>query len=204
MCARRQACKARSLVTLGGSKVTPTGKSDDGAWWKISYSNQDAYIFASYAVAGGTYGSTAAVTGNTSAVQVTSDFLNVRSGPGLGNAVIGKLDGGASVQTTGKSADGAWLKISYSGQEAFIYAAYTTGGNAAPVNAPATPSPAIKGAGNFEAGGHIRSFDFLPQMREKMNPRSFLNAEWVATETEVGKRVFGMFQARIEKQRGQG
>ncbi len=44
---------------------------------------------------------------------------------------------------------------------------------------------------------------FLPQMREKMNPRSFLNAEWVATETEVGKRVFGMFQARIEKQRGQ-
>ena len=45
---------------------------------------------------------------------------------------------------------------------------------------------------------------FLPQMREKMNPRSFLNAEWVATETEVGKRVFGMFQARIEKQRGQG
>ncbi len=28
------------------------------------------------------------------------------------------------------------------------------------------------------------------------------NGEWVATQTEAGKYVFGIFQARIEKQRG--
>ncbi len=42
---------------------------------------------------------------------------------------------------------------------------------------------------------------FLTQIRAEMNPRAFVNAEWVATQTEVGQRVFSMFQARVEKAR---
>lgn len=43
---------------------------------------------------------------------------------------------------------------------------------------------------------------WLDRIRAELNPRSFRNAEWVATQTEAGKYVFGIFQARIEKQRG--
>lgn len=156
----------------GGTKITPLGKSSDGTWWKISYSGSDAYIYAQYAVAGGAYssGAPAASTGSGSTVQVTSDYLNVRAGPGLDQQIVGKLDGGASVQAAGRSSDGAWLKISYNGQDAYIYAAYTTGGGgttspATQSSAPAAPAPS-RNTGGFELGGHIKSFDFLGQMKD--------------------------------------
>lgn len=42
---------------------------------------------------------------------------------------------------------------------------------------------------------------WLERIQAELNPRAFKNAHWVATETEAGKRVFAIFQARIEKQR---
>jgi uncharacterized protein YraI len=156
----------------GGSKVTPTGKSDDGQWWKIDYNGTTAYIYAAYAVAGGTYGA-AAASGGTAAsgtAAVTSDFLNVRAGPGLDQTIISKLDGGATVQVLGRSADGAWLKISFNGGEAYVYAAYTTAGAGTGTAAAAAPAAAAaapaRSAGGFELGGHIRSTDFLNQMKD--------------------------------------
>lgn len=151
----------------GGTKITPLGKSDDGGWWKISYSGTEAYIYAEYAVAGGSYGATAAVsTGGGSTVSVTSDYLNVRSGPGLGNSIIGQLNGGASVDTLGKSSDGAWWKINYNGTEGYIYAAYTTGGATAAAAAPAPATTASASTGGFEVGAHIRGTDYLGQMKD--------------------------------------
>jgi hypothetical protein len=44
-------------------------------------------------------------------------------------------------------------------------------------------------------------YPFLDKIRTDINPRAFRNAQWVATETEAGKVVFALFQARIEKQR---
>lgn len=43
---------------------------------------------------------------------------------------------------------------------------------------------------------------WLDRIRAEINPRAFRNAEWVATQTDAGKYVFGLLQARIEKQRG--
>ena len=151
----------------GGTKVTPVGKSDDGAWWKISYNGTDAYIYAQYAVAGGSYDTAAAPTTSSGSgtVSVTSDYLNVRSGPGTSYDILGQLSGGQSVQTAGQSTDGAWWKISYNGQDAYIYAAYTSGGAATTTAAPATTA-ATHATGGFELGGHIRSFDYLNQMKD--------------------------------------
>ena len=44
---------------------------------------------------------------------------------------------------------------------------------------------------------------WLERIRAELNPRAFRNAEWVATETEAGKRLFAVFEARVAKQRGQ-
>ncbi|MCS7060791.1 MAG: SH3 domain-containing protein [Anaerolineae bacterium] len=151
----------------GGTKITPLGRSADGQWWRINYNGAEAFIFAQFAVAGGTYtAGTGAAGGGTA--TVTSDFLNVRSGPGLGNPIIGRLNRGNSVTVLGRSADGAWLRINYNGGEAFVFAAYTTagGGAAAPAPAaPAAPAPAGRFSG-FELGAHINTTQFLGQMRD--------------------------------------
>lgn len=40
---------------------------------------------------------------------------------------------------------------------------------------------------------------FLAEIRAAANPRSFSNAEWVATETEAGKRIYAIFAERQKK-----
>ncbi len=39
---------------------------------------------------------------------------------------------------------------------------------------------------------------FLAGYRERMGPRSFMNAEWVATHTEIGKALFARQQQRVK------
>lgn len=164
-----------------GTKVAPTGQSTDGQWWRITYNGQEAYIFAQYAVEGGTASTTTNATTATTAtatgpgtVTVTSEFLNVRAGPGLDQAIIGKLANGDSTKPTGQSSDGVWWQITYSGQVAYIYAAYTTsGGTGASTSTTATttaaPAPVAAApggnVGNFGIGGHIHTFDYLAQMK---------------------------------------
>ncbi len=38
----------------------------------------------------------------------------------------------------------------------------------------------------------------LERLRKEMSPTAFTNAEWVATESAVGKQRFAMFQKRVE------
>jgi hypothetical protein len=40
---------------------------------------------------------------------------------------------------------------------------------------------------------------YLAQIRAAGNPRSFRNAEWVATETEMGRSILTTFRARVTK-----
>ena len=80
-----------------GTQVSTLGQSADGAWWKISYGGKEAYIFAQYAVSGGSAVSTPSAT-SPGSVTVTSEYLNVRAGPGLDQTIIGKLANGDNVK----------------------------------------------------------------------------------------------------------
>jgi dipeptidyl aminopeptidase/acylaminoacyl peptidase len=55
---------------------------------------------------------------------VTAYSLNVRTGPGVAYPIIGGLSRGDTVEVTGKNVAGTWLRIAYSGREAWIAAAY--------------------------------------------------------------------------------
>lgn len=44
---------------------------------------------------------------------------------------------------------------------------------------------------------------YVEQYRTVANPNAFRNAEWVATQTEAGKRIFEMFRARVEQRLAQ-
>lgn len=41
---------------------------------------------------------------------------------------------------------------------------------------------------------------WLERYRQEISPRAFRNAEWAATQCEMGKTIFASFRARVEKQ----
>jgi hypothetical protein len=106
-------------------------------------------------------------------VRVTSDYLNVRAGPGIDQERVGQLQGGQVVTVLGTV--GEWLKINYNGVQAYVFAAYTEpasgGSSSGNAPAPATPAPVTGGAnasGSFEIGAHIRGDGgILPRMRNE-------------------------------------
>ncbi|MEN0661117.1 N-acetylmuramoyl-L-alanine amidase [Caldifermentibacillus hisashii] len=53
---------------------------------------------------------------------VTADVLNVRSGPGTGYQIIGKLTYGSAILVTGQS--GTWYAITYNGKTGYVSSAY--------------------------------------------------------------------------------
>jgi PKD repeat protein/uncharacterized protein YraI len=74
--------------------------------------------------------------------------LNVRSGPGMGYPLLGLLKAGQSTEITGRSADGGWWQIEFSGvagERGWLSAQYVTAqntGNVPVVQAPPPPTAA--------------------------------------------------------------
>ncbi len=58
--------------------------------------------------------------------QIVVAELNVRVGPGTGYEAIGVLAQGTQVRVTGRSADGTWLQVSYSGGMGWVFAELVT------------------------------------------------------------------------------
>jgi len=162
-----------------GQKVMADAKTADGTWHRINYNGQSGFVFAQFAVPGGSCQSGAPTTAPAPAginVTVTSDLLNVRSGPSLNEAILGWLRRGDVVQATARTADGLWLQILYNNRPAFVFAQYTTFGGASTGLAPA---PALRPSGNwiFELGGHIGSTTVFNQMRD-------IGMTWVKFQTQ--------------------
>ncbi|MCD7855680.1 MAG: SH3 domain-containing protein [Clostridiales bacterium] len=85
-------------------------------WVKISYPNSgEAYIASLY------------VKVSEADASVTDHAVNVRTAPTTASDVIGQANVGETVTVTGKTEDGAWYKVSYNGQDAYISADYLGG-----------------------------------------------------------------------------
>ena len=63
-----------------------------------------------------------AATGQTARVNLTSGYLNIRSGPSLNSPVIGMAPNGATLRVLGSSGD--WYNIEYNGINGFVSANY--------------------------------------------------------------------------------
>ncbi|MDR3304664.1 MAG: SH3 domain-containing protein, partial [Clostridiales Family XIII bacterium] len=96
-----------------GAAVTVAGET--GNWYQISYNGKTAYVSKSYVKIG------TAVQTKTGTVN-TAAGLNVRGGPGTNYKILTVLKNGTKVTITGQS--GSWYKISYSGSEGYVSAAY--------------------------------------------------------------------------------
>jgi len=85
------------------------------SWFKVSFSERSGYVLSKYVLLGG----------NSSyrAGTVTTSLLNVRNAAGTGNAIIGKLTGGATVIVTGTAQAGGatWYKIACGSQAGYVH-----------------------------------------------------------------------------------
>jgi hypothetical protein len=45
---------------------------------------------------------------------------------------------------------------------------------------------------------------WLAQLREQTSPRALVNAEWLATQSEMGRTLFGAMRQRVEQRLGAG
>ena len=68
--------------------------------------------------------------GQTGVVIAEDSRLNVRGGPGVSFAIVGKLDPGDTVQVLGVSDDGSWYQIRAGGIEGWASAEFIRTGNA--------------------------------------------------------------------------
>jgi uncharacterized protein YraI len=99
-----------------GARYTVLGQS--GEWYNINFNGQSGYV----------YGPLTTVTAGTVPVVPPGQgvestvTLNVRSGPGTGYTVIGKIYPGAVYQIVGQTTD--WYQIDYNGQMGWVYGAY--------------------------------------------------------------------------------
>lgn len=79
---------------------------------------------------------------------VTADVLNVRSGPGTGYQIIGKLTYGSAILVTGQSE--SWYAITFNGQTGYVSSAYVADQPAQ--TTPPNPQPSKKKTIAIDAG----------------------------------------------------
>ena len=128
--------------------VTITGVSDDGDWLQVQSEDvAEGWVFADYvataadtAVAANaatnplpaaTATQTATVTADAGAdpvAQVTSDRINVRSGPGTNYQVVSSANKGAQLPITGRNQASSWVQVTVAGlnEPGWVMASLTT------------------------------------------------------------------------------
>jgi uncharacterized protein YraI len=121
-----------------GQRITATAKADHG-WVRVRFDNSSAYIFAKYLAVGSKLPAAPSRI-STSGVKITTEDLNVRSGPGISHGVVGRLSEGSHVTLTGELTSG-FAQLRYANQLRWVSVQYLARGTMAA--APATAPPPI-------------------------------------------------------------
>lgn len=124
-----------------GAQVTIIGRS--GAWRRLQLDgSRTAWGHGAYLREGASAGGGVSSGGaTTSQARVTASALNVRTGPGTNNSILGQLASGAVVSIIGSS--GGWRQIRYGNGTGWVSGAYL---------APITGSGSGSGSGSNNGG----------------------------------------------------
>jgi cell wall-associated NlpC family hydrolase len=122
-----------------GQRITATAKPVKG-WVKVRFDKSAAYISARYLNVSGKKLPAAPSRISTTGVKITTDQLNVRSGPGLGSKVVGLLAEGTHLTLSGKLTTG-FAQLSYKEHLRWVSVQYLARSAVSPA-APSTSSEA--------------------------------------------------------------
>ena len=135
------------LVMPAGAYVEVVEDQQDG-FYRVRYDGVSGWAYADYLSRGGNDGG-GAPSGSGGATVVT-DALNLRAGPGTGEAVLAVMPYGSAVTLTGDRANG-FVSVVYGGTAGWAYEAYlstgTSGGNPSPA-----PQPGPSGSATVAVG----------------------------------------------------
>lgn len=90
--------------------------ASSGSWYKIWYDGSEGWVYGGYTT----------VVSGVSAVKVTTDVLNVRTGPGTGYSIAGQIYSGQMYFWTQYEGLNGWYKIYWRGGNYYIYGNYVT------------------------------------------------------------------------------
>lgn len=133
----------------GGQRVESTGPAENG-WLPVRFMGETAYVSVDYVTSVPRPGGAEPAPeqpapqepGNPAGTAWVTTTLNVRSGPGIDNEVVGQLNRGDQVNTTGEVRDG-WTQIEHGGGTAWVASRYLSDTEPEP-EAPA-PAPPVQG-----------------------------------------------------------
>lgn len=214
-------------VAKAGATARVIGKSEDGRWWVVRLNPEN--VGAGYGWVDGQY----VKTSNTDGVQTienpdtpvsaapeapaaksttlpaatTTDYVNVRTGPGTNYPVIVVAPPGTTGEITGKSADGAWwqvkVPVQYSVSGAgWVSASYVTVQNTTnvPVVAAPPPPPPVPSAPPGVTGPVCKIDSQTPVNGTTYNADTPFTTTWVLVNTgdkwsdgEVDLRYLGAY-----------
>ena len=93
--------------------------SDDGLWLKIG-SSTVGWVVASSVTLNGDLLITDSTSSKRQPILQADAPVNVRSGPGTNNKVLGQLKAGQVVLILGRSESGSWVQIPFKGQKGWV------------------------------------------------------------------------------------
>lgn len=150
---------AASLGTLpAGAQVFIIARNADSSWYQVRWAYGTGWIAASaLSISGGGSGGLATLddaqagvplTAATPYVVVLSNYLNVRSGPGVNFAVLGQVSGGQNLPIVGRTADNTWYQVQTPFGTGWVSAAFVAARNeygASPVTTATAATAALSG-----------------------------------------------------------
>lgn len=128
----------------------PVEASDGSLWYQVSANGTEGYIVSDFLA------TSSVIFGSTSGSAVTTDSVNLRSGPALGESIVASLGSGERVSLTGENLNG-WLSVEASGASGYIYDAFLTAGETSTSNSSSseTGTRYADGALNLRGGPSV-------------------------------------------------
>lgn len=99
----------------------PFEATDGSLWYRVTANGSDGFIVSDFLAA------STGIYGGTTGSAVTTDEVNLRSGPGQDMSVLVSLGSGEPVSLTGENIDG-WLSVDAAGTSGYVYGAFLTSG----------------------------------------------------------------------------
>lgn len=126
-------------VVPGGTALPVLEISLGGHWYKVETAAGDGWLRHRYTATRGNYdgvrqtgitpriysASDSAILGGAPHLVVNTSYLNIRSGPGVGNAIIHTVPGGSKLLVTGGAGNGNWYEIETNAGPGWVNAYYT-------------------------------------------------------------------------------
>ena len=126
-------------VVTGGTVLPVLEISLDGNWYKVATAAGEGWLRHTYTVTRGSYDSVpqtgiaphlysvseSAILGRAPHLVVNTAYLNIRSGPGAGNAILLTIPGGSRLLVTGGAGNGNWYEIETNAGPGWVNATYT-------------------------------------------------------------------------------